>query len=416
LAKPNTAELTPAQRKENKKECEELGGHFRALHATFEESTSKQRNISEKMLECKQICDQNLKTAKSADGAFKTTLAEERRNLEAVVKLDHEGKLLHELTCQQIKWCSDQVEYSCGQTDDRIKLIQTEIKRLQDLEKLEALRRQNLVKCKAQIDKVKAEEDRRAEASASERARAKKNATERVERAEKAVKSSEEFVQRLEGLYKEVQLEFADAMTYGTDLLKAIGVDCHTAFLGHGKFLAIQREIANKNLVTFQQKREEKLRRKIELERREDEDIPATIENSREAGRELEKAQQDEELTNDKIKTISDSREQLLRDYQAVDTFLRRHASAAPNDKLKVTTIPMAHRHLGVDKGRVDCCNVAEFRDQRDDATSIGQTLEALEDFEQDFKRRYSGETDSNLGRMFTDMNKKWGLGRLLGQ
>ena len=416
MAKPKTAELTSAQRKENKIECEELSGHFRALHTTFEETTSKQRNISEKMLECKQICDQNLRIAKSADGGFKATLAEETRNLEAIVQLDHEGKLLHELTCQQIKWCSDQVEYSRSQTDDRIKLIQTEIKRLQDLEKLEAHRRQNLVKCKAQIDKVKAEEDRRAEASASERARAKKNATERVQRAEKAVKSSEELVQRLSGLYKEVQLEFADAMAYGTEVLKAIGVDCHTAFFGHGKFLAIQREIANKNLIAFQQTREEKLRKKIELERLEDDDIPATMEKSREAGRELEKAQQDEELTNDKIKAISDGREQLLRDYQAVDTFLRRHASAAPNDKRKVMTMPMARRHLGVDLGRVDCCNVAEFRDQRDDATSIGHILEALEDFEVDFKRRYSGETDSNLGRMFTDMNKKWGLGRLLGQ
>lgn len=153
--------------------------------------------MAKKLQECKKVCDQHLETAKMADSGFKTTLADEKRNLEAVEQLDKESKLLHEMACEQIKWCSDQVDCSHEQTSDRIKCINNEIARLQNLKQQEDHRLKILDTHKEQIKKVKAEEDRRAEESRRERASAKSNASTRVERAEKAVRSSEDMLQRL---------------------------------------------------------------------------------------------------------------------------------------------------------------------------------------------------------------------------
>lgn len=427
------ADLSKEDKTFIKKQCEQLEDHVKALHKTFEGAIGKQVNLAEKLHQCEKVCDQHLKIAKMADSGLKATLAEERRNLEAVEQLDKESKLLHRMACEQIKWCSDQVDYSRAQTSDRIECIRIEIKRLQDLEQegqegrllhnlakrkvQEEHRLGTLAKRKVQIEKVKAEEDRRAEESSRKRASAKSNASTRVERAEKAVRSSEDMLQRLKKLYDDVKLEFADAMEYGTELLKAVGVDCHTAFLGHGKFLAIELEKANMDLGDFEKTREEKLRRKIVLESQEDEDCQATIDRAHEARFELEKAERNVEEINEKIKANKVSRDKLVKDYAVVDAFLRRHASAstAPNG-LKVMAMPMAKAHTAVDEARIDCCNVAEYRDQRGDAQAIPHTLGSLEEFEDDFGKRYRGETASNLKTMFTNMNKAWGLGRLLGQ
>ena len=42
-------------------------------------------------------------------------------------------------------------------------------------------------------------------------------------------------------------LVVADAVVHLDQLLKQLGVDCHTAYLSTGKFLAIQSEVATSN-------------------------------------------------------------------------------------------------------------------------------------------------------------------------
>jgi hypothetical protein len=80
-----------------------------------------------------------------------------------------------------------------------------------------------------------------------------------------------------------------------------------------------------------------------------------------------------------------------------------------------VKTLPMARDHLAVDMARVDCSSVAEFRDQRGDATAMGHTLATLQDFEADFAKRYKGETAGNVTSLCTALNNNF-LRGMIGQ
>jgi len=263
------------------------------------------------MLCCKNDCDKHQGTAKAAHARYEAMLKEERRNLETLHQLDRESAFLHEMTLQQIKFCSDQVDYSREQTSGRIVCIQTEIQRLKELEKQETDRLQRLVDCKTQIDKVKKEEETQAKALSAELLRAKENVGERLKRADKGVKSSEDLLERIEALYNDVQDELELALSYGTELLKAIGVDCHTAFVCHGKFLAIQKARAEKNLIEFEETRKAKLQRSTELLRLQMPDVQATVDRADDAKRELDKAEDDVQQITDTIKGNTDKRRAL---------------------------------------------------------------------------------------------------------
>ena len=416
LAKPNTTNMTSAERSETKKECGQLENHFKALHKTWEKTSEKQSQLSGEMARCKQVCDERLDTAKSSDAHYKSTLAEELRNLERLAQVDRESNLLHKMTLEQIKVCSDQVEYSQEQTGSRITCIRTEIERLQNVEQQEKDRLQRLAECKKQIDEVKDKEKKLEEASSNERERAKKNAAERVKRAAMGVKSCEDLLKRLETLYQDVQLEFADALGYGTEVLKAIGVDCHAAYLAHGKYLTIEREIAKKNLADFEKIRVEKLETWNELDRRQMTEVQATVDRADVAKSVLKEAEDHVRQIDDTIKNNSTKRQALVGDFLVVDAFLRQHASSSTNGQLLIKTVPMAEEHLAIDAERVKCCNVAEFRQVRDKATAIGHNLELLEACEADIERRFRGETAGNIRSMFNARNSYWGLGRLIGQ
>ena len=407
--------MDPAEVKEIENECSQLDGIFKALHMTFEETSEKQSNLSDQMERCKRVCDNHLDTAKHADARYKTMLTEERRNLDALKQLDSESKLLHAMTLQQIKCCSDQVQYSHQQTNMRIRTIDTEIQRLTGLQKQETDRLQCLAECKKQIDEVEKEEKTRAADSSRERALALSNARERVNRAEKGVESSKSLLRRLETLYKDVQLEFADALAYGTEVRKAIGVDCHAAFLGHGKFLTIQREKANKSLAHFQKEREAKLQSWTELTRLQIPGAPATVDRANAAKCQLEEAEGNVQQLNKIITDTMDKIQALDEDFSVVENFLNQHASPSTDGKKTVVkALPMAGCHRAIDNERVNCCNVAEFRDQRGKTTAIGHPLESLKVFETDFARRYKGEADGNVRQMFRFLNEKFG--RLIGQ
>ena len=406
LGKSNTAEMTPLEMNENKEECAQVDNLFKALHSKFEEVSEQQLELSRQMLCCKNDCDEHQGTAKAAHARYEATLKEERRNLETLHQLDRESTFLHEMTLQQIKFCSDQVDYSREQTSGRIVCIQTEIQRLKELEKQETDRLQRLVDCKTQIDKVKKEEETLAKALSAELLRAKENVGERLKRADKGVKSSEDLLERIEALYNDVQDELELALSYGTELLKAIGVDCHTAFVCHGKFLAIQKARAEKNLIEFEETRKAKLQRSMELLRLQMPDVQATVDRADDAKRELDKAEDDVQQITDTIKGNKDKRRALGSDYAVVDIFLRKHACPATNGKLTVKTLPMA-------EATSSCSTVAEFREVRAHTTAVGHTLESLEAFETDFERRYRGEADGNLQTLFQKLNTNWLRGRL---
>jgi uncharacterized phage infection (PIP) family protein YhgE len=415
LSKEYTLEMEDAEQKEIENECSQLDNIFKALHMTFKETSEKQSNLSDEMERCKRVCDEHLDTAKYADARYKTVLTEERRNLDALKQLDSESKLLHEMTLQQIKFCSDQVEYSHQQTSIRIRTIDTEIQRLTGLQRQETDRLQRLAKCKKQIDEVEKEEKTRAAESSRERALALSNARERANRAEKGVESSKSLLWRLETLYKDVQLEFADALAYGTEVRKAIGVDCHAAFLGHGKFLSIQREKANKSLAHFQKEREAKLQSWTELTRLQIPGAQATVDRANAAKLELVEAEGNVQQLNKTITDTIDKIQALEEDFSVVENFLNQHASPSTDGKKAVVKVlPMAGCHRAIDNNRVDCCNVAEFRDQRGNTTAIGHPLESLKVFQTDFARRYKGEADGNVRQMFRFLNAKFG--RLIGQ
>ena len=414
LVKENTKGMSRGQVRECKDECGQLEDYFKALHEVFEGTEEKQANLEEKLAECNKVCRQHLSTAKIADTEFKSRLEEEKRKVEKITQLHREGEQIDKWASEQIKWCSDFVTCSQEHTRVRIDIIRNEIVRMQELEKQETDRLKKLASCKEQLDKVKVEERVRSERASSERADAMRSATERMRRAGTAVKSSERSMQRIESLYAQVQEEFKDALAYGTELRKALAVDCHAAYLGHGKYLAIQREKAIKNLSESQKAREAKLQKSLELDRLEDEDCESTVERAADARRELEKAERDVEAVNDKIKTIDTGRKELVDAYGIISAFLR-DKSCSSNGNLVVETLPMAPQHRTLGGGRLHVSNVAEFRDTREDTRPFKHTLEKLEVFEADFKKRYRGEVDSNLKAMFSAVNRMFGKG-LIGQ
>jgi myosin heavy subunit len=150
--------MDPGEVKEIENECSQLDGIFKALLMMFEQTSEKQSNLSDEMERCKRVCDEHLDTAKHAGARYKTKLTEERCNLDALKQLESESEQLHAMTLQQIKLCSDQVEYSHQQTNIRIRTIDTEIQRLKGVQRQETDRLQCLAECKKQIDEVEKEE------------------------------------------------------------------------------------------------------------------------------------------------------------------------------------------------------------------------------------------------------------------
>ena len=125
----------------------------------------------------------------------------------------------------------------------------------------------------------------RAEGSKETRASVTRAATERVACAEKAVTSSGRFQTKLISLHQEVQQEIKDAVSYWQELLKALVVECHAAYLGAGKFITMQALLTEKNLMASKQTHENKYRAKIELEQLEDTDLEDTVERAEQARR-----------------------------------------------------------------------------------------------------------------------------------
>jgi hypothetical protein len=189
------------------------------------------------------------------------------------------------MVCEQIKWCKSFVAASSADSRSRVETLDLEIQRLQALRTQEITRQDNLTKCDEHLDRVLANERTRAEVSKEKPASATRTAMVRVACAKKAVTISGRFQTKLLSLHQEVQQEMKDSVSYWQELLKALAVDCHAAYLGAGKFLAMQALITEKNHVVSKKTNDSKYQAKIELEQLEDADLQDTVDRAEQARR-----------------------------------------------------------------------------------------------------------------------------------
>jgi hypothetical protein len=285
LLKPNTADMSKGDKDDNKKECMELANLFDSLHKVFDQARTKKGDLEQQLHKCEEECSKSFNSAKEAALGYDRQLQDEKSNLHKLETLNKECEAFHQMVCEQIKWCKSFVAASSVDIRSRIETLDHEIQRLEALRKQEINRQDRLTKCDEHLDRVLANERTRAEGSKETRASVTRAATERVACAEKAVTSSGRFQTKLISLHQEVQQEIKDAVSYWQELLKALVVECHAAYLGAGKFITMQALLTEKNLKASKQTHENKYRAKIELEQLEDTDLEDTVERAEQARR-----------------------------------------------------------------------------------------------------------------------------------
>ena len=200
------------------------------------------------------------------------------------------------------------------------------------------------------------------------------------------------------------------ARSYGKEVCKCFGVDCHAAFLGHGKFLAIKAQLLQK----AREKRTEDLKRAeyaiVAAESLEDDDYPSTVADANEARQELAKVKSEVASLASDLVVNSKNRAKLKTEFEDVGVFLRECASSPAGDGvLTVETLPMTEQHL-VSSSNLhpgsQCCDVndiAEFREKRALAHPTRNILESLAAFEEDFEERYRRDHSANVQRRSTE-------------
>ena len=285
-----------------------------------------------------------------------------------------------------------------------------------------------------------------------ERARsaAMQNAAERKTRAEKGVASSAKFVAKLGELQEEVQKEMkdtvdyldqvsmysyescvlascpaltamyrcntvvADAVVHLDQLLKQLGVDCHTAYLSTGKFLAIQSEVATSNREKTRKDVRETVEAALEAERLEDDDLDDTVERADKARAARDKAERALKTVEEKISQNEQDRKRLKSSFQKVYDLLRGGVPTprGSNQAITVDRLPEMTSFAFLE-------TVAEYREYRadlavTDAAARTRTLDRLEDHEREFERRYRGEANDNFARRLSSAVQS-AFGRAIG-
>jgi hypothetical protein len=277
--------MSKSDKDDNKKECMELAKLFDSLHKVFDRAKTKKGDLEAQLHKCEDECSKSFSSAKEAALEYDRQLQEEQSNLCKLETLNKECEAFHQMVCEQIKWCKSFVEASSADSRSRVQTLDLEIQRLQALRKQEITRQDNLTKCDEHLDMVLAHEKTKAEDSEKTRASATRAATERVACAKKAVASSGRLQTKLISLHEEVQQEMKDAVSFFEELLKALAVDCHAAYLGAGKFLAMQALITEKNLKASKQTYDNTYQAQMDLEVLEDADLPDTVSRAEQARR-----------------------------------------------------------------------------------------------------------------------------------
>ena len=283
-----------------------------------------------------------------------------------------------------------------------------------------------------------------------ERSAAMQNAAERKTRAEKGVASSAKFVAKLGELQEEVQKEMKDAVDYLDQvsmhsyaccvlascpaltaiyrcntvvadgvvhldqLLKQLGVDCHTAYLSTGKFLAIQSEVATSNREKTRKDVRETVEAALEAERLEDDDLDDTVERADKARAARDKAERALKTVEEKISQNEQDRKRLKSSFHKVYDLLRGGVPTprSSNQAITVDRLPEMKSFAFLE-------TVAEYREYRadlavTDAAARTRTLDRLEDHEREFERRYRGEANDNFARRLSTAVQS-AFGRAIG-
>jgi hypothetical protein len=109
-----------------------------------------------------------------------------------------------------------------------------------------------------------------------------------------------------------------------------------------------------------------------------------------------------------KVERIKEERESLKAKFTAIDQFARANkipGSSSTAGKVVVATLPMKDELVDVD-------GVEAFRELRH-VNRVTNTLESLEEFENEWTRRYDGESSTNRQSRMEAMKNMFG--RLIG-
>lgn len=283
-----------------------------------------------------------------------------------------------------------------------------------------------------------------------ERSAAMQNAAERKTRAEKGVASSAKFVAKLGELQEEVQKEMKDAVDYLDQvsmhsyaccvlascpalvamyrcntvvadgfvhldqLLKQLGVDCHTAYLSTGKFLAMQNEVATSNREKTREDVSETVKAAMKAEKLEDDTLDDTVERADKARAARDKAERALKTVEEKISQNEQDRKRLKSSFHKVYDLLRGGVPTprSSNQAITVDRLPEMKSFAFLE-------TVAEYREYRadlavTDAAARTRTLDRLEDHEREFERRYRGEANDNFARRLSTAVQS-AFGRAIG-
>jgi hypothetical protein len=266
-------------------ECKELAEIFEDLRESFNQVMTKKEVLLQVLFKCKEEYTNSSHSSIVDASKYEKDLQDERFNLLKLENLRKEYEELHQMVCEQIKWCKSFVKASSDGTRSRIETLDHEIKRLQELREEELARQEKLKECDEDLDKVLKAEGLKAEESKVQLMKSEKDATERVKRAEKAKSSAERFHKKVNELHLEVQEEMKGAVDYFQELLKVLAVDCHAAYLGAGKFLAFEALQNEKVYQTEKELKNKAIQAVIEAESEEQSAYQGTVDRANRARR-----------------------------------------------------------------------------------------------------------------------------------
>jgi len=200
-------ERSSDEMKETIGECEELADRFDALHDIFERARTTRADLSQKIIQHTDTCEQSLFRANETNAKFQAIRQDENKNLLLLSDLEMEHKCLRDMICEQIKWYQNFVALSVSDSTKKIDILDREMDRLNTLKQQEVVRRKDLEKCNTHLKQAKEAEDKLADAYDTKRATAQRDAQQRVNRSEVGVAQSQQFVERLGALHSEVHRE-----------------------------------------------------------------------------------------------------------------------------------------------------------------------------------------------------------------
>jgi len=133
-------QMTPAEMDHNKAECEEFAAQFEALCGIVERGSATRADLFLKSSTYAATCDTSLRQAKEADVAIQATLQNEIANVGLLDDVEKEHTSLHDMVGEQIKWCKDSIAASDADSKKKVKGLDREIRRLEELKKEQVIR------------------------------------------------------------------------------------------------------------------------------------------------------------------------------------------------------------------------------------------------------------------------------------